>query len=156
MGWWRMFYSFRPMQRPDRGSAPVGLALIAAVAFMVLGLLFLGSMMAMMAWGGDHMGMMRRGSGGGDQTPVVSDERRLTVEIRDYEFFPARLTVNPGTEVTWVNRDSVPHNAVADDAAFDTGTLDDGESVSLVLDDVGEYSYVCTFHPGMQAALTVR
>ncbi len=102
------------------------------------------------------MSMMRRGSAGADQTPVVTDQAQVTVEMRDFEFFPAKLTVNAGTELTWVNRDSVPHNAIADGGAFDTGTLNRDERGSVVLDQPGTYRYVCTFHPGMEATLTVR
>jgi plastocyanin len=144
----------RPSPQEQRGTALPVLPLIAAVG---LGLAFMGVMLAMMAWwGGDHMSMMRRGSSGADQTPVVSDAEQIRVEMSDFEFFPAKLTVNVGTEVTWVNRDSVPHNAVAGDAAFDTGTLNGGDSWSAVLDQPGTYAYVCTFHPGMEATLTVR
>ena len=136
------------------GTALPALPLIAALA---LGLGLVVAMLVMMAcWGGDHMGMMRRGSSGADQTPIVSGEKQVIVEMRDYEFFPAKFTVNAGTEVTWVNRDNVPHNAVAGDGVFDSGTLDAGNSWSFVLDRPGTYPYVCTFHPGMEATLTVR
>src|SRR3970282_2983756 len=110
----------RSQDRTQRGSALAALPLIAAVAF---GLAFMGLMLGMMAWwgGGDHMGMMGRGSSGADQTPVVSSADLITVEIKDYEFFPAKLTVDAGHEVTWTNRDDVPHNAVDDGGAFDTG-----------------------------------
>ncbi len=142
----------RPSRQQQRGTALPVLPLIAAVG---LGLAFMGMMLAMMAWwGGDHMSMMRRGRAGADQTPVVSGAEQVTVEMRDFEFFPAKLTVNEGTEVTWVNRDGVPHNAVAE--AFDTGNLNSGDGTSIVLDEPGIHSYVCTYHPGMEATLTVQ
>jgi len=129
--------------------------LIAAVAF---GLAFMGLMLGMMAWwgGGDHMGMMRRGNSGADQTPVVSSAERVTIEIRDYEYFPARLTVDAGTEVTWVNYDTVPHNAVADEGAFETDRLDKDGSGSVTLAEPGTHAYKCTFHPAMTGTITVR
>ena len=131
------------------------LPLVGAVAF---GLAFMGVMLGMMAWwgGGDHMGMMGRGSSGADQTPVVSSADLITVEIKDYEFFPAKLTVDAGTEVTWTNRDDVPHNAVDDGGAFDTGRLDKDDSGAVRLDRPGTYPYKCTFHPDMTATVTVR
>ncbi len=139
---------------PQRGNALPVFPLIAAV---VACLAFVGAMIGMMAWwGGDHMGMMRRGSAGDDQAPVVSQAQQVTVEMRDFEFFPARLTVDAGAEVTWVNRDAVPHNAVADDGSFDTGTLNQDDSASATLATPGTYHYVCTFHPGMEATVTVR
>ncbi len=102
------------------------------------------------------MSMMRRGSAGADQTPVVTDQAQVTVEMRGFEFFPAKLNVNAGTELTWVNRDNVPHNAIAEGGAFATGNVNGGNSESVVLDRPGTYRYVCTFHPGMEATLTVR
>ena len=141
--------------RTQRGTAMAAFPLIAAVVF---GLGFMGLMLGMMAWwgGGDHMGMMRRGSSGAGQTPVVSTAERVTIEIRDYEYFPARLTVDAGTEVTWVNYDTVPHNAVADDGAFETDRLDKDGSGSVTLEEPGTHAYKCTFHPAMTGTITVR
>ena len=150
-----MLSGLPPLNRKERGSASLHLPLILGVA-AALG--FVGLMMGAMAmWDGDHMGMMRRGSAGLDQTPVVSDSQEVTVEMRDYEFFPAKLTVNAGAEVSWLNGDAVPHDAVAADGAFDTGRLDGGETGSVVRDlPPGTYSYVCTYHPGMEGTITVR
>ena len=129
--------------------------LVVAVLF---GLASMGLMLGMMAWwgGGDHMGMMRRGSSGADQTPVVSNRPQVTVEMRNYEFFPAKLTVDAGTKITWVNRDNVPHNAVADDGAFETDRLDKDGSGSVTMKEVGTHAYKCTFHPAMTGTITVR
>ena len=145
----------RSQDRTQRGSALAALPLIAAVAF---GLAFMGLMLGMMAWwgGGDHMGMMRRGSSGASQTPVVSTAERVTIDIRNYEFFPARLTVDAGTEVTWINYDTVPHNAVADDGAFETDILNKDGSGSVTLEEPGTHAYKCTLHPAMTGTITVR
>jgi len=142
----------QPPQRPH-SALPV-LPLVAALAVV---LAFAGMMVGAMAfWGGDMMSMHRSGSSGADQTPVVSTAAEVTIEMRDYEFFPAKLTVDLGAEITWLNRDSVPHNAVADDGAFDTGRIDGGDSASVTLDEPGAYPYVCTYHSGMEATVTVR
>lgn len=152
-----MLNGLRPPYEHQRGSVSLDPLLILAVVF-ALG--FVGVTVGMMAWmmsswSGGHMGMMGRGNAGADQTPVVADAEQVAVEMRDYEFFPAKLTVNAGAEVTWQNRDAVPHNAVANDGAFDTGNLNGGESVSVVVEQPGSYAYVCTYHPGMEAVLTV-
>ena len=67
----------------------------------------------------------------------------------------ARL-VDAGTEVTWVNYDTVPHNAVADDGAFETDLLNKDGSGSVVMDAAGTHAYKCTIHPAMTATITVR
>ena len=148
-----MLNQLRPQGEHERGDVSVALPIAAAVA---ISLALIGAMVGMAGWGAGHMGMMRQGSSGADQTPVASEAEQVTVEMRDFQFFPAKLTVNAGTEVSWVNRDSVPHNAIGDGGAFDTGTVDGGGSVSVVIDRSGSYPYVCTFHPGMEATLTVR
>lgn len=149
-----MLNSLRPSHGHQRGSASLYLPLIVAVVFLLGSAVVMTGMMAW--WGGGHMGMMGRGSAGADQAPVVSEAEQVTVEMRNLEFFPAKLTVNAGAEVTWLNRDAVPHNAVAKDGAFDSGQLNGGESGSVVVERPGTYPYVCTYHPGMEGVLTVR
>ncbi len=123
----------------------------------MLSLAVVGVMLVGMSWwSGDGMGMVGRGSGAADQTPIVTDAKQATVEMRDFEFFPAQLTVDVGAEVTWVNRGNVPHNAVAEDGTFDTGLQERDTSRSTVLDQPGTYFYVCTFHPFMEGTVTVR
>ncbi len=125
---------------------------IVLLSLAVIGVMLVG----MSWWSGDGMGMMGRGSGVADQTPVVTDANQVAVEMRDFEFFPAQLTVDVGTEVTWVNRGNVPHNAVAEDGTFDTGLQQRDTTWSTVLDRPGTYFYVCTFHPFMEGTVTVR
>src|SRR5215203_1244393 len=42
-----------------------------------------------------------------------------TVEIRNNAFNPPQLNVAPGTTVTFVNNDTVPHTATTDNKLFD-------------------------------------
>jgi plastocyanin len=144
-----------------RSPAAAILAVLGAVA--VLSLLLFGVMMtyAMLAdddmmggmWDmmdGDMHGMM--GGGGPETTGSASGEGE--VQIVDYSFQPTVITVTPGTTITWTNEDSAPHNAVGDD--FDTGKLDNGDSQSITFDDLGDYAYICTFHPSMEGRVVVR
>ena len=39
--------------------------------------------------------------------------------------------------------------------AFDTGTIAGGQSVELVIDQAGTYTYFCWFHGGMTGTITV-
>jgi len=89
------------------------------------------------------------------QTPVVADATQITVEIRDFDFSPRDLTVDAGTEVTWVNRDSVPHDATDEKGAWSTGMLKQGASVTLTVDSPGTFRDLCTIHLNMKATLTV-
>lgn len=84
---------------------------------------------------------------------------RYQVVIEGMRFQPAQLTVKPGDEVEWVNRDAFPHTATAMATAngkFDTGEIAAGASKRLRIMGKGEIPYICTLHPTMKAQLTVR
>ena len=75
------------------------------------------------------------------------------VNIRDFEFGPATVSVNVGDSVTWTNRDSADHTATGQD--FDTGTLSQGQSGSFRFSEAGSFSYVCSIHPNMRGTVQV-
>ena len=79
----------------------------------------------------------------------------MTVSIKNFAFNPPNATVSAGTTVTWVNNDQVPHTATANDGAFDSGTLQPGQSYSFKFDKAGTYAYHCNIHPYMTATVTV-
>jgi plastocyanin len=79
----------------------------------------------------------------------------VTIDIRDFKYAPATITVLAGSQVTWINDDMAPHTATAT-GVFDTGTLQKGDSRTLTLSKPGSYSYVCEFHPFMKAAVVVK
>jgi plastocyanin len=81
--------------------------------------------------------------------------KTMTVSIKDFAFNPPNATVAPGTTVTWVNNDQVPHTATANDGTFDSGTLQPGQSYSFAFDEPGTYAYHCNIHPYMTATITV-
>ena len=78
-----------------------------------------------------------------------------TVEIRNNAFIPPQLNVAPGTTVTWVNRDSVPHTVTADNGLFDSKELAPGASFPVVLDGAGTVTYHCKLHPEMRGSIVV-
>lgn len=102
------------------------------------------------------------GSGSADVTTAAAKRSAgtaaagtVTIDIRDFRFLPATVTVRAGSRVRWVNDDTAPHTATAD-GAFDTGALRKGDSRVLTLDKAGSYSYVCAFHPFMKGTVVVR
>jgi plastocyanin len=116
----------------------------------------MGAMMAVMMV--NHGGMMGGwwGRSTVQQTPVVTNTSEVTVDIRDFVYFPADLTVNAGTRVTWVNYDSAPHTATATSAGWDTGGLERNDRGAVTLDEPGSFSYFCIYHPNMKGVVTVR
>ena len=80
------------------------------------------------------------------------------VTIDNFAFTPAEITVSPGTTVTWLNRDDIPHTITdaADQRAFKSAPLDTGDSFSHVFATPGTYRYFCSLHAHMQGTIVVR
>ena len=78
-----------------------------------------------------------------------------TVDISNHAFNPAQLNVAPGTTVTFVNNDTEPHTATADNGVFDTGVLEPGSSFDVFFDGSGTVTYHCELHPDMQGSIVV-
>ena len=90
----------------------------------------------------------------GDGTDGGTD----TVELADFEFVPADLTVASGTTLTLENTGQAPHTFTISDEGIDE-QVDAGQSGEVTIDlDAGEYDFVCTFHEaqGMVGTLTVE
>lgn len=136
----------------------VGVAFAALIALAAVASACGGIGVSGMGDMGDMEEMHRQMHGGGSQapqTPVVSDALQMTVEIRDFDFFPRELTVAPGTTITWVNRDTVPHDATDEGGSWGTAMLNQDESDTLTFDSPGVYQYLCSIHPDMKATVTV-
>jgi plastocyanin len=80
------------------------------------------------------------------------------VSIENFTFSPAELTVSPGTKVTWINHDDVPHTATstAKPRSFESPTLDTDEKFSYVFTTPGTYAYFCAVHPHMTGQVIVK
>jgi plastocyanin len=78
------------------------------------------------------------------------------VNIDNFSFSPATLTVKAGTAITWTNRDDIPHIVVADDKSFKSKVLDTGEKFTFTPTKPGTYPYFCSIHPKMTAKLVVE
>jgi len=78
------------------------------------------------------------------------------VKIDNFSFGPATLTVAPGTTVTWINRDDIPHTVVSTDSAFKSKVLDTDEKFSFTFTKAGNYPYFCSIHPKMTATVVVK
>ena len=86
--------------------------------------------------------------------PDAKDQ--VQIVIQNFAFAPSEITVEPGTKVTWVNKDDAPHTATSVDNKFNSGGLDTNDTYSFVFKDKGDYQYYCTLHPQMKAIIKVK
>lgn len=96
-------------------------------------------------------------SGQGANAPAPSGEapRAEKVEIADFAYDPDPVKVQVGGKVIWLNQDSAPHTATAEDGSFDTGTLEEGKLKSETFKRAGTYEYICQIHPDMHGVVEV-
>jgi plastocyanin len=79
-----------------------------------------------------------------------------TVHIDNFMFDRIAVTVRPGTTVTWVNDDDIPHTVVARDKAFRSKVLDTGDRFSFTFATPGQFVYFCSLHPHMTGTIVVK
>jgi amicyanin len=122
-----------PATRTDRPLPPMTLRAIAALATMTA--IAIGGLMAA---GGARAGTSH------------------TVDIANFAFSPATLTIQVGDTVTWTNLDAVQHTATSTTGVFDSGLLDQDAGYSFTFTQPGTYDYLCTPHPTMTGQIVVQ
>jgi plastocyanin len=94
-------------------------------------------------------------SSGNASAPSGDAVRSEKVEIEDFAYDPDPVTIEEGGKVVWLNKDSAPHTATAEDGSFDTGTLAEGKLKSETFEKPGTYAYICSIHPEMHGTVEV-
>jgi len=84
---------------------------------------------------------------------VAGEGETETVDIENFAFSPDMVVVLNGTTVTWTNLDADNHTVTADDGAFDSGWIEQGESFSYTFDTLDTFPYHCTPHPSMTGSV---
>jgi len=111
------------------------------------------------------IGFERRRSGGGRAAAAAAAfalffataafAEDATVTIDNFTFSPATLTIKPGTKVTFINHDDIPHSIVDANGKFKSKVLDTDESFSMTFAAPGDVSYFCGLHPHMRGSIVV-
>jgi len=105
-----------------------------------------------------------------EQDEIVSENINSSVLIPNgnYDvsgtsfYIPLNLEVTRGTNVIWVNDDSVPHTVQSQNdkgeiiGLFNSAPLQTGETFEYTFDEAGVYNYYCSFHPWRVGIITVR
>jgi amicyanin len=77
------------------------------------------------------------------------------VDITNFAFVPATLTVPVGATVTWTNHDGEPHRIAAGDGSFHSPGLDTNATYSSTFPTAGTFDYICSIHPFMHGTVVV-
>ena len=83
----------------------------------------------------------------------------VIVEIKDFIFNPAEVTIYPGQGVKWINKDTAVHQVyglVGASGEIRSQKLNEGSYYVYTFDKSGTYEYHCTFHPDMKGTIIVK
>jgi plastocyanin len=96
-------------------------------------------------------------AGATETTAGAETPARFDVDIANFQFTPAEVTIPAGTEVVWTNNDTDVHSIVSDGDMFASSEVfEPGESYSVVFTEPGTYPYICGVHPFMMGTITVE
>jgi len=88
------------------------------------------------------------------QPPTGNEPKTASVDIVNFAFQPAEITVTAGTTVTWTNKGSVKHDITS--AGIIDHDLNPGETFSFKFDTPGTYDYHCDIHTSMTGKVIVQ
>jgi plastocyanin len=101
------------------------------------------------------------GNGGGTDMAAmasggVSTDSATEVKIDNFAFTPGAIKVKPGTQVTWINNDDIPHTVDSTQGKFKSAALDTDQKFEFRFTEPGEYPYYCRMHPKMTGSIVVQ
>jgi plastocyanin len=81
----------------------------------------------------------------------------VEVQIRDYRFEPATVTIRAGDTVRWINAEKrVSHSVYFTSPALESERLFPGEAWSRTFPEAGRQPYRCGPHPEMEGMVVVE
>lgn len=94
----------------------------------------------------------------GDTTTATQDENNVNID--NFSFLPAEITIEVGESVTWENiedpDDNIKHTVTSVGAGgLNSGTLESGEKYTKQFTEEGTFQYQCTIHPSMKGKIIV-
>lgn len=97
-------------------------------------------------------------AGGATLPRAAGAAEPVVVDIRDYKFIPAALTVKAGTTVKWTNSEKRTTHSVlfTGDGGYESERLFPGEAWQRTFDKPGRYAYTCGPHPEMKGLIEVE
>jgi plastocyanin len=92
-----------------------------------------------------------------NNNPPPSTSHFHAVDIQNFLYSPASLTIASGDTVKWTNHDSAPHTVTSDTGnELQSPQLGQGATFQHVFGAGGTFAYHCTIHSSMHGSVTVQ
>ena len=82
----------------------------------------------------------------------------IVISQKNRAYAPGAVTIKKGQSITILNDDIFLHHAFieSDKMKFDSGSMDEGESVDVKFSKPGVFNVKCAIHPKMNLEVTVE
>ena len=84
--------------------------------------------------------------------PTTPNEVFLSNSVFD----PVTLTVESGTTITWINKESMIHTVTSDSMIFNSNDMSKDKTFSWTFNTKGTYAYRCLYHSNMKGTVIVQ
>jgi plastocyanin len=81
---------------------------------------------------------------------------KADVNISGFAFGPAKVSVDAGKPVIWLNGDESPHQIAITSTKERSPILTKGQSAAMMFATTGTYEYACGLHPNMKGTVEVK
>lgn len=78
-------------------------------------------------------------------------------QLGSSSYAPNPVTVKVGTQVNWLNKDTITHTATADNGSFNVNPISamSAQGAPVTMNTVGTFAYHCSIHPTMVGSIVV-
>jgi len=84
------------------------------------------------------------------------DASSVDVKIDNFSHAPTSLRLKVVPQITWTNRDHIPHTVVEEEKIFKSKVLDTDEKFTFTPTEPGTYKHYCSIHRKMMAEVVVE
>jgi amicyanin len=107
------------------------------------------------AAGNDMAGMAMPPAAVGNAANASAAVATEAVQIKNFAFSPATITVKAGSTVVWTNNDAIQHDVTFDGGGIASSVLNHSDTFSHTFPAAGTYHYICSIHPFMHGTVIV-
>ena len=90
----------------------------------------------------------------GKPTTSNTQPATRTIDISNFSFQPAIITISAGDTVIWTNRDSAPHSIAGPGIA--SPTIEPNSTYKQQFTEPGNIDYACGIHPQMKGKIIIQ
>ena len=89
-------------------------------------------------------------------TTAGTNPNTQNINILVTQFDPNPLTMQLGSKISWINKDTEAHSVVSDDGtSFNSGIINPGASYTITPNFTGTYEYHCGIHPAVKGTVYI-